>query len=183
MKIRMRYVGNDGVAGAWITTADTHIGSGSVPVRPIPTSAWITVRHLFTANPTLDQMEFSTDRGGKWVAERLFDADEPEFDSFRCPRCGGEVGSLWQWDVWHTFIKRVQVERVTEESVWIGGKEWPRHDSHSYFDTFAEAKKCAVGRARKEHENARCQFDDAIQRLLSVIALEEPKEDAEHPKV
>ncbi len=71
-------------------------------------------------------------------------------------------------------IKIVEVERITDASVWIDGRRSARFSEwHSYFKTFSEAKQYLVGVAGSKLDNARRNLESAQGYLGNVKGLEE----------
>ena len=77
----------------------------------------------------------------------------------------------------HVKIEPVEVERVTDSSVWIAGRRRCRHGEYvSIFDSFDEAKAWGVAICRRRHEAAKHELDRQRQYLQRAEALKEPAE-------
>lgn len=74
-------------------------------------------------------------------------------------------------------IKPVEVERVTDASVWVNGRRRSRcGDWNSFFESFDEAKDWVVQTYRRRHEAAKRELDRQRQYLQQAEALKvEPK--------
>ena len=79
---------------------------------------------------------------------------------------------------WHRdVIERIEVERETEHSVWVGGSREGRWTSyHKYHDTWHNARaylKDRVTNALKSYEK---NAEDARKELAKISAMTEPEE-------
>jgi hypothetical protein len=59
------------------------------------------------------------------------------------------------FEVWSDKIKSVQVEKHTENSVWIDGQRRGRWSWRAYFPTWEEAHKYLLDKAETDLESAR----------------------------
>ena len=70
------------------------------------------------------------------------------------------------------FINKVEVERETEQSVWINGRRNSKHsDYSSFFDSFDEAKAFLLAIAEKKVTLAKLRLNDAQGELGNIKGL------------
>jgi hypothetical protein len=82
---------------------------------------------------------------------------------------------------WKQLIEPVQVERHTDQSVWIGGKRRAR-TTFSYsdgeegiFPTWTEARDQLLANAQSKVESLRRQLEAANGKLGNIKGLKEPQ--------
>lgn len=77
-------------------------------------------------------------------------------------------------------IDKVEVERATEQSVWIkGGRNARMTDWRSFFPTWDEAHAWLISGAEHEVSEARQTLQYANDRLGNIKGLKHPSEPAE----
>jgi hypothetical protein len=75
-------------------------------------------------------------------------------------------------DRWSFEFVRVQAERVTDASVFIGGSRVAlSSDGVRYFTTFDSAKEYAIERLSQKAERARKEMDSAEEHLRHVKSV------------
>lgn len=68
-------------------------------------------------------------------------------------------------------IEEVEVERETSSSVYVGGRRCAKaSDWRNYFDTYAEAKACVLGRLEADAAQAKDRLDYAERKLSEATA-------------
>ena len=78
-------------------------------------------------------------------------------------------------EIWHNQIYEVEVERETENSVWINGRRSAKQTSDAcYFDTWEEARDYKLSNAQDEVERARSALERAKSKLGNIKGLKKP---------
>ena len=74
-------------------------------------------------------------------------------------------------------IKTVEVEKETENSVWINGRQNRKlTEYHCYFDTFEDAKNHVIGEAQAGIEKVKRQMEYAENNMATARSLESPND-------
>jgi hypothetical protein len=72
-------------------------------------------------------------------------------------------------------IETVEVEKETENSVWINGQQNRKlTEYHCYFDNFEDAKNHVIGEAQAGIEKAKRQMEYAEKNMATARSLESP---------
>ncbi len=71
-------------------------------------------------------------------------------------------------------IKKVEIERETEASVWVKGSKRAKSTSwERYHDTYEDARRHVINEAEKEVATARRELETAERKLATAKALKE----------
>ena len=85
----------------------------------------------------------------------------------------------WWRAYWERRIEPVQVERFTEQSVWIDGRRRARMSDgygriDGYFPTWAEARDALLEEAEGKVASIRLQLEQANGKLGNIRGMKEP---------
>ena len=70
------------------------------------------------------------------------------------------------------FIETVTIERVSEQSVWAGGRRYARASKYEkYFETYEQAKNYLLDKAERKLDMAKKSLSYAEEMLKEVQAL------------
>lgn len=75
---------------------------------------------------------------------------------------------------WRPEVKKVEIEKETESSVWIKGRREAKETQyHAFFDTFQEAKDFLIDVFEKKAQAVRRQLEQANGHLGNAKGLKE----------
>lgn len=92
-----------------------------------------------------------------------------------------DLETTW-YEVWLDDIRAIKVQRVTEGSVWIGGRRNKRiGESRAYFPTWDEAKAHLVTEAQQKVDSIRRQLEYYQGKLGNAKGKERPDSASDKP--
>ena len=84
---------------------------------------------------------------------------------------------MYRTSKWSFRIDETEAEKVSEKSVWIGGRRNDRLSSyHNYFETWEDAKNFIVSRCESNFQSANRLLDKRRSELETAKALKRVKD-------